>query len=346
MCAMTDQAAPNATSQGSINVMIENSTTLCKRVEEVEECETTSSSHSTINKLTDNTTPICAKQEESSNGNSQSTLNVLTDEASTWKKSSFLSVQQITPSGLRLLFDETQKMRNLVRTVGGDDRLKHIVLATVFFEASTRTSCSFQAACLRLGGRSVHVDGIFGNSSAAKKGESLEDTCKCLECYADILVLRHPVQGSVERVINCCAKPVLNAGDGIGEHPTQALLDVFTIFDELKLEWEPVMKPLTVVLLGDLKHGRTVHSLAKLLGSSCIWGRQLTLRYCSPLGLEMPRGIIDYVNSLEGNIVQETYTDLKDACRGANVLYVTRIQQERFETNDEYELVKVRISSI
>ena len=120
-----------------------------------------------------------------------------------------------------------------MRSKGGDDRLKHRVLGTVFYEASTRTSCSFQAAVMRLGGTFIHVDGK-GNSSANKKGESLEDTIRCLECYTDATVLRHPVQGSVGRVIDIAMKPVLNAGDGVGEHPTQALLDVFTIRDELQ----------------------------------------------------------------------------------------------------------------
>lgn len=267
---------------------------------------------------------------------STSNLPTLTEDLETWKGSSLLSVTQITPNGLQLLFRLAQSMRDLVRTKGGDDRLARFVLGTVFFEASTRTSCSFQAAMLRLGGKTIHVDGV-GNSSAGKKGETLQDTIQCLECYTDVTVLRHPLEGSVEKVINIARKPVINAGDGIGEHPTQAILDVFTIYDELNYS---TPKPLTLVMLGDLRNGRTVHSLAKLLSRSDVWAEKLILRYCSPAGLEMPQYVQDFVGQ-NNNVVQEVCNDLKDACHEANVLYVTRIQRERFESNEAYEAVKV-----
>jgi aspartate carbamoyltransferase len=276
-------------------------------------------------------------------------LPILTDNPSTWVGSSLLSVTQIDPTGLRLLFTVTDEMRQLVRTAGGDDRLKHKVLSTVFYEASTRTSCSFQAAMQRLGGTYIHVDGK-GNSSAGQKGESLSDTIRCLECYSDITVLRHPVKGSVGGVIEDAMKPILNAGDGVGEHPTQALLDTFTIYDELDLGHTPLgtkQPSLTVVMLGDLKHGRTVHSLAKLLvHCDNLWDGTLTLRYVSPQGLEMPHSVFDYcvdVNRcLHGTgraIIQETYQDLKIALADADVLYVTRIQRERFCDDAEYQRV-------
>ena len=149
------------------------------------------------------------------------TLRSLTEDPSSWKGASLLSVSQITAGGLQLLFQRAQEMRSLVRAKGGDDRLKHRLLASVFYEASTRTACSFQSAMMRLGGNYLHVEGHGGNSSAAKKGESLEDTIRCLESYVDVTVLRHPTQGSVEAVIEIAGKPVINAGDGIGEHPTQ-----------------------------------------------------------------------------------------------------------------------------
>jgi aspartate carbamoyltransferase len=266
-------------------------------------------------------------------------LPTLTKDPSSWEGSSLLSVTQITPDGLDLLFQVSQQMRELVRSQGGDNRLQHRVLGTIFFEASTRTSCSFQAAMMRLGGSNIHVDGK-GNSSAGKKGETLEDTIRCLECYTDVSVLRHPVQGSVGKVIQSSTKPVLNAGDGVGEHPTQALLDAFTIYDELKLS---VAKPTTliVVLLGDLKHGRTVHSLAKLLCISGIFDQKLILRYCSPDSLEMPDYVKEFVSKYD-NVEQETFSDMKHACDGAHVLYVTRVQRERFESDEAYEKVKVR----
>jgi aspartate carbamoyltransferase len=265
-------------------------------------------------------------------------LSTLTEDPESWKGSSLQSVAQITPSGLKMLFQVAQEMRTLVREKGGDDRLKHTVLSTVFFEASTRTSCSFQTAMLRLGGSTIHVDGQ-GNSSAGKKGETLDDTIKCLQCYADVTVLRHPEQGSVGRVIKNATKPIINAGDGTGEHPSQALLDIFTISDELDLpEYNPALS-LTVVLLGDLKHGRTVHSLAKLLAHSKIGGKQLTLRYCAPNGLEMPEEVREFCAQYD-NVTQETHVDPKEACKGAHVLYVTRIQRERFESDESYAKVK------
>ncbi|KAL7481950.1 hypothetical protein ACHAW6_007635 [Cyclotella cf. meneghiniana] len=284
-----------------------------------------------------------------------SLTDTLTSSPSTWHNSSLLSVTQITPPGLRLLFRTAAAMRTLVRTHGGDDRLRHKLLATVFYEASTRTSCSFQAAMLRLGGKVVHVDaGKGGNSSSSAKGESLEDTVRCLECYVDATVLRHFEKGSVPRVAlgGGTSKPVINAGDGVGEHPTQALLDLFTIWDELGLCWEEDGAdestedarekvhegPLVVVMLGDLKHGRTVHSLAMLLARSSMKHRVI-LRYCSPPSLAMPSYVREYVGKFAG-VTQEECGDLKEAVRDAHVLYVTRVQKERFESVDEYEEVK------
>lgn len=265
-----------------------------------------------------------------------SLVDTLTSDPATWNGASLLSVTQITPSGLSLLLQVSEKMKDLVRSKGGDDRLAHRVLATVFYEASTRTSCSFQAAMQRLGGSIIHVDGK-GNSSASKKGETLSDTIRCLECYTDATVLRHPVTGSVGEVVATATKPVLNAGDGTGEHPTQALLDLFTICNELNFKLDDKQdEPLTVVLLGDLKHGRTVHSLAKLLARSSI---KIDLRYCSPESLQMPEYIQQYVADYS-SITQETFSDLNQAIQGANVLYVTRVQRERFESQEAYEKLK------
>jgi len=272
----------------------------------------------------------------------------LTDNPASWKNSSLLTVEQITPGGLELLCQRSSEMKALVKEGGGgDNRLQHKLLASVFYEASTRTSCSFQAAMHRLGGRVVHVDASpsTGNSSS-KKGESLEDTIQCMECYSDVLVLRHPVQGSLARVISRVNKPVLNAGDGIGEHPTQALLDLYTIADELgglsQIKQQSTSEnPLTVVLVGDLKHGRTVHSLAKLLARSGVVNdpsTQLTLVYCSPPLLQMPQDVQDYVAQF--GITQTEIPSLADAVAKANILYVTRVQKERFDLEEDYNQVK------
>jgi carbamoyl-phosphate synthase/aspartate carbamoyltransferase/dihydroorotase len=251
-------------------------------------------------------------------------------------------------------------MRSLVQTSGGDHRLSNKLLSCVFYEASTRTSCSFQAAMLRLGGKVIMIDASAqGNTSASKKGETLSDTIRCLECYSDVTVLRHPIQGSVEDVVrNGATKPIINAGDGVGEHPTQALLDLFTILDEWKMLTSPGVveccstEPFVVVMLGDLKHGRTVHSLAKLLAqASCqeLWKRPLHIKYCSPKILSMPQYVQDYVkscHSLNNPITQEVCfgdeIEIEKVVEDAHVLYVTRVQKERFEDVNEYEAVKVR----
>jgi aspartate carbamoyltransferase catalytic subunit len=279
----------------------------------------------------------------------------LTSDPKTWSNSSLISVTQITPSGLSLLYNKTLEMRNIVKNKGGgDNRLKHCILSSVFYEASTRTSCSFQTAMLRLGGTFIHVDaGSGGNTSASKKGETLLDTIRCLQCYTDVTVLRHNVKGNVGDIVikDVLEKPVINAGDGVGEHPTQALLDLFTIVDELDMLSDnndgDNTQPLVVVLLGDLKHGRTVHSLAKLLARTQegFIKRKLILRYCSPPSLQMPQYVKDYVDQFaqrEGcDIVQEEFETVTDsALDNANVLYVTRVQKERFDTVEEYNKVK------
>ena len=266
------------------------------------------------------------------------TETVLTADPSTWQKSNLISATQLTADGLRLLYDVACSMRELVRSKGGDDRLKHKMLATVFYEASTRTSCSFQAAMKRLGGEVIHVDaGAGGNSSAGKKGETLTDTINCLECYVDVTVLRHPIKGSAMEAASKAKKPIVNAGDGVGEHPTQALLDLFTIWDELGFENCYSSDKLVVVLVGDLKHGRTVHSLSKILAQSGM--KNIVLRFCSPPSLIMPEYVKDYLKSYE-NVTMEEVPDLKEALNGANVLYVTRVQKERFECESDYEAVK------
>jgi carbamoyl-phosphate synthase/aspartate carbamoyltransferase/dihydroorotase len=267
----------------------------------------------------------------------------LNEDPSSWRNSSLLSVTQITGPGLRLLLDKAGTMRDLVKNATTIDVLRGKIVSTAFFEASTRTACSFQAAAMRLGGNFLHMDGK-GNTSAGQKGETLEDTIACLECYADLTVLRHPIQGSVGKVIGVARKPVLNAGDGVGEHPTQALLDVYTIYDELQLKNNDSRETLKVVMLGDLKHGRTVHSLAKLLSSTTfgiLWKKELIIRLCSPPELAMPDHIIDFCQSFP-NVNVDVVSDLVAASQNANVLYVTRVQRERFANDEAYERVKVR----
>ena len=165
-------------------------------------------------------------------------------------------------------------------------------------------------------------------ASSVKKGETLTDTMKCLACYADIVVLRHPRKGSVQEAEKALTQPLLNAGDGAGEHPTQALLDLYTILDEQK-----AIDGLEITLLGDLKYGRTTHSLAKLLARY-----NVTLNLLSPEELKMPEEVKEVFKQSK-NTLKET-TKLEDVIETSDVLYVTRIQKERFPNEAEYEKVK------
>ena len=169
-----------------------------------------------------------------------------------------VSINQFTSrASVEYLCDVAELMGKIVEGSGGCELLKHRVLANVFYEPSTRTSCSFASAMQRLGGSVLQVS---ESTSSAAKGETLGDSVKALACYSDAVVLRHPAKGSALEASIACPVPLLNAGDGVGEHPTQALLDYATIRRELGR-----VEGLTVTLVGDLKNGRTVHSLARLL---------------------------------------------------------------------------------
>jgi len=201
------------------------------------------------------------------------------------------------------------------------------ILSHMFFESSTRTQCSFTGAMLRLGGSVIPFDSQL---SSIKKGESLEDSVRMLMSYADVIVIRHPEMGAVQRAANVSRVPVINAGDGIGEHPTQALLDIFTIREEIG-----TFNGLTITMVGDLKHGRTVHSLAKLL--TMYSDKSITLHYVSPPSLAMPQDIIDLVAA--AGIPQKSHTTLEEILPDTDVLYMTRIQKERFDSEEEYKKV-------
>jgi aspartate carbamoyltransferase len=214
----------------------------------------------------------------------------------------------------------------MVERVGTFDLLKGKILANVFYEPSTRTSSSFTAAMERLGGSVIPINEV--RYSSVSKGETLIDTVRTLECYSDVIVLRHPETGAAATAARYLRKPLINAGDGTGEHPTQALLDLFTIQEELGR-----LEGLTVTLLGDLKYGRTVHSLARLLR---LYGA--TLNYVSPEILRMPPSVIEELNA--ANIQQQEFTGLNEVVSRSDVFYVTRVQKERFQNMEEYESVK------
>jgi aspartate carbamoyltransferase len=244
-----------------------------------------------------------------------------------WYGKDILSVKQFSHDDLQYVFGVAHEMRGMVERIGTFDLLKGKILANLFYEPSTRTSSSFTAAMERLGGSVIPISEV--KYSSVSKGESLPDTVRTLECYADVIVLRHPETGSAALAAKYARKPVINAGDGVGEHPTQALLDAFTIVEELGR-----LDNLTVTMLGDLKYGRTVHSLARLLSNFS----GIKLNYVSPEILRMPREVIDEVGAK--GIPQTEFSSLDQVLPETDVLYVTRVQKERFEDQAVYESVK------
>lgn len=244
-----------------------------------------------------------------------------------WAGRHILSVSQLTRQDLHKLFEVAQEIRTMVSRVGYFDLLKGKVMASLFYEPSTRTSCSFQAAMQRLGGTVLNINDVLSSSIA--KGESLGDTIQTLCCYSDVIVMRHPDKGSSQDAASLSRIPIINAGDGIGEHPTQAMLDVFTIREELG-----TVNGLTVTFIGDLKNGRTVHSLARVLAMY-----DVRLHYVSPDELRMPEDVLEALASR--GVEQKEHTKLSDdVVRETDVLYVTRVQKERFKSVEEYNRMK------
>jgi aspartate carbamoyltransferase len=209
---------------------------------------------------------------------------------------------------------------------GALNLLKGKILATLFFEPSTRTRLSFEAAMQRLGGGVISM--ASAESSSAAKGETVADTAMTVDQYADAIVIRHPRIGSAKEAADAAVVPVINAGDGAGQHPTQALLDIYTISKELGS-----LKNLKISLVGDLKNGRTVHALVEILS---LYGAKLY--FVSPGLLKMPAEITAGLRSKGVEIVETE--DLADAASKTDLVYMTRIQKERFSDLAEYERVK------
>ncbi|KAL8283595.1 hypothetical protein RQP46_005390 [Phenoliferia psychrophenolica] len=236
-----------------------------------------------------------------------------------------LSVRAFSRDDLHALFGVATEMRMLVERGIPIDVLKGRVMCTLFYEPSTRTSASFQAAMGRLGGSVVAV---APESSSVTKGESLADTVRTLGCYGDIIVLRHPAAGSAQTAAKYSPVPIINAGDGIGEHPTQAFLDIYTIREELG-----TVNGLTITMVGDLKNGRTVHSLVRLLSLYSV-----SLNFVSPSSLTMPESV--KAEAAKAGVPIFETTSLASVIGSTDVLYVTRVQQERFTSVAEYDAVK------
>jgi aspartate carbamoyltransferase catalytic subunit len=206
------------------------------------------------------------------------------------------------------------------------DRHVGALLGLLFFEPSTRTKMSFETAMKRLGGDVVDMGSV--ESSSVKKGETLADTVRVIEGYADALVLRHPKQGAATMASEFVDVPLLNAGDGAGQHPTQTLLDLYTIRENAGLE------DLTIGIMGDLKYGRTVHSLAYALSN--FDARQ---HFVSPESLRLPREVVYDLHQQRGGTQVREHESLEEVLPELDVLYVTRIQRERFPDEAEYQKV-------
>lgn len=236
-----------------------------------------------------------------------------------------LDTEQFSKPDLDFLIGKIRVMERLVEQNKAFGILTGKLLASLFFEASTRTRLSFEAAMERLGGRVISTVGF--QFSSISKGETLYDTMKMVEAYADIAVIRHPVEGSSRIAAGAVKIPVINAGDGAGQHPTQAILDLYTIIAE-----KGTLDGLKVAFIGDLKYGRTIHSLINLLRHY-----KVRLFLISPPELALPES---YKKALQGySLTLEETTDIK-AVWDCDVAYVTRIQEERFPDHKEYERLK------
>ena len=236
-----------------------------------------------------------------------------------------VEVGQFDRAGIEALFAAADRMRDLPR---GQDTLRGHLLATIFYEPSTRTRLSFEAAMLRLGGQVLSTENAREFSSAIK-GESVEDTVRIVGGYADAIVLRHHEQGAAHRAAAVSPVPILNAGDGPGEHPTQALLDLYTIRHELGR-----IDGLRVALVGDLRFGRTARSLARLFTLTS----ETELLFVSPPAVPMGADVRAELDAAGVRWREET--DLAAVLPEVDVVYQTRIQKERFATPEEYEATR------
>lgn len=247
--------------------------------------------------------------------------------ATSLKGKDIIRIQDLSLEEVKLVMDTAARFEKVMDQNGRLLNMDGKILATLFYEPSTRTRLSFETAMLRLGGTVVSVAEAKSSSSAAK-GETLYDTGKMIEGYADVAVIRHPVVGSAAELAEGSGKPVINGGDGAGQHPTQALLDLYTIIKE-----KGHVEGLTIALAGDLKNGRTVHS-----GSTLLANFGVKFVFVAPDALKMPAEITESLRK-RGLDIYET-PNLDEAVAKADVLYMTRIQKERFADPEEYERLK------
>jgi aspartate carbamoyltransferase catalytic subunit len=228
-----------------------------------------------------------------------------------------IEAQQFDPPMINHLFEVSAEMEKLVAS-GGTDEYRSRLMATLFYEPSTRTRFSFEAAMHRLGGRVISTENAAEFSSVAK-GETLEDTIRIMNGYADVIVLRHSEVGTAKRAAAVSRVPIINAGDGVGQHPTQALLDLYTIHKEIGS-----IDGLKIAMVGDLAQGRTVRSLAYLLSKF----EDTKMYFVAPPLLKMKEDILEHLRERGSWFAEETTLDR--VLPEVDVVYMTRVQKERF----------------
>jgi aspartate carbamoyltransferase catalytic subunit len=246
--------------------------------------------------------------------------------------SHILSINQFDSKDVEQLFKVAAEMEPYAQRALCTRVLEGAILGNLFFEPSTRTRVSFGTAFNLLGGEVRETTDI--KASAIAKGESLYDTARVISGYSDVIAMRHPVAGSVEEFARASRVPVINAGDGPSEHPSQALLDLYTIRKELNIQG-PV-QGLRIAMVGDLKYGRTVHSLSKLL---CLY-KNIHFTLVSPRELAMPGEIVEELLA-SGHTVVET-ENMEEGLHDNDTVYLTRIQEERFSDRQEADIYRGR----
>ncbi len=237
-----------------------------------------------------------------------------------------ISTADLSRDDIMEIMEVTKKMEEIVKKDRVSSMMSDKVVAVLFMEPSTRTRLSFETAVQRLGARPITV--ASAASSSAAKGESLADTAKTVDGYVDVIVVRQPQKGGAQIMADAAKAPLINGGDGAGQHPTQALLDLYTIIKE-----KGSLENLKVAMVGDLKYGRTVHSLSYALAPFT----PTEYIYCAPDELQMPSEI---VKDMEAKSIKITKTDDIKKALQADVVYMTRIQKERFDDPAEYERLK------
>ena len=242
-----------------------------------------------------------------------------------FKGRDIVSIKDLTEDEILHILDVADGMIPIARGEEKSDLLKGKIMASLFFEPSTRTRLSFEAAMKRLGGNVIGF--AQPGATSMQKGESLADTIRTAESYCDVIVMRHPQEGSARMAAEFASVPIINGGDGAGHHPTQCLLDLFTIREEKGSIGEN-----KVALVGDLKYGRTVHSLAYALALF-----KAEMVFIAPEQLQMPPEVVEECKAMGAPISFET--DLEEATGDVDVIYVTRIQKERFPDPEEYNKV-------